>query len=236
MTKFTERTPRAAYPGAGSQFRHSDAGMHDPDEIHNWGRVLTIFVYLDDVGEDNGSLDVWPGTQFTRTFHPYVLLRVLNLKIALLGTHTHYHFLDDAEKEMMISVPSVRAAVPQARNVLQNPDPCQWFLSPISVGQIYMNPHVVCSIPIPHSCFTFPTALTLLAYEKIYFSDPKLSWTSAVGIHNGRVLFAENSDESEKIRAVYVLVHVATYESTSGVRTAENKKPALTSTAMLNIV
>ena len=38
--------------GAESQRAHPDAGMDRPSALFDWGRVYSIFVYLDDVEED----------------------------------------------------------------------------------------------------------------------------------------------------------------------------------------
>jgi hypothetical protein len=45
-----------------------------------WAKVYSVFVYLEDVAEDNAPLDVKP------------------------GTHTFYHFLDNEEEAMLSSV------------------------------------------------------------------------------------------------------------------------------------
>eukprot|EP00941_MAST-03F_sp_MAST-3F-sp1_P001661 g1661.t1 len=76
------------FPGSKSQRKHADAGMDKTSDLFSWAKLYSVFVYLDDVDEDMGALDVWP------------------------GTHTHYHFLQREEKAMMDSVASIRLAVP----------------------------------------------------------------------------------------------------------------------------
>ncbi len=62
--------------------------MEVPGDIEGHNRVVTTFVYLDDIGSDMAALDVWP------------------------GTHSHFHFLMAEERKMMTSVPAVRMALP----------------------------------------------------------------------------------------------------------------------------
>ena len=77
-----------SYPQTKRQTRHPDLAMDSPDDISTKNRVVTVFVYLDDIGRDQAALDVWP------------------------GTHSHFHFLHNSERAMMASVPAVRMAVP----------------------------------------------------------------------------------------------------------------------------
>jgi len=77
-----------SYPNSKRQNRHPDLAMDRPSDIDNHNRLVTVFVYLDNIERDMAALDVWP------------------------GTHSHFHFLDSGEVEMMMSVPAVRMAVP----------------------------------------------------------------------------------------------------------------------------
>ena len=61
--------------------------MDHVDDIYTKNRVVTVFVYLDDIARDMAALDVWP------------------------GTHTHFHFLDSSERAMMRSAPAVRLSL-----------------------------------------------------------------------------------------------------------------------------
>ena len=49
-------------PGATAQVRHPDNGIFTVGDVDGEARALTCFVYLSDVGADQGALDVWPGT------------------------------------------------------------------------------------------------------------------------------------------------------------------------------
>ena len=77
-----------SYPRTKRQNRHPDLGMSSPNDLRTKNRVVSVFVYLDDVTPDMAALDVWP------------------------GTHSHFHFLASDERSMMVSVPAVRMAVP----------------------------------------------------------------------------------------------------------------------------
>ena len=83
-----------SFAGSGKQQRHPDSNMQEPEDIAQLQRIFSIFVYLDDIEEDMAALDVWP------------------------GTHTHFHFLDPGEMEMLQSAPSVRLAVPAGTIVM----------------------------------------------------------------------------------------------------------------------
>ena len=83
-------------PGATQQGKHPDLGMEDPKHIHGVQLLVTSFVALADVGTDQAALDLWP------------------------ATHTHCHFLYNAEKEMLVSAPAVRLAVPAGSVVLMD--------------------------------------------------------------------------------------------------------------------
>ena len=83
-------------PGATQQGKHPDLGMDAPAHLHAVQLLVTSFVALDDVGTDQAALDLWP------------------------ATHTHCHFLYNAEKEMLVSAPAVRLAVPAGSVVLMD--------------------------------------------------------------------------------------------------------------------
>ena len=70
-------------PGATQQGKHPDLGMEGPGEINGVQLLVTSFVALDDVATDQAALDLWP------------------------ATHTHCHFLYNAEKEMLVSAPAL---------------------------------------------------------------------------------------------------------------------------------
>jgi hypothetical protein len=76
-----------SYPQAKRQNRHPDFAMEEVTDIKMKNKIVTVFVYLDDINRDMAALDIWP------------------------GTHTHFHFLLRAERQMMTSVPAVRMAV-----------------------------------------------------------------------------------------------------------------------------
>ena len=76
------------FKGSEDQKMHCDSLVENPKDLLDEKLVYTVFVYLDDIRSDMGALDVWP------------------------GTHTHYHFMDQAEKDMIRSAPAVRIAVP----------------------------------------------------------------------------------------------------------------------------
>jgi hypothetical protein len=80
-----------AYPGAKAQRFHPDSTVDHADELVPGvlARLYSVFVYLDDVDNETAPFDVFP------------------------GTHTHFHFLPQAEREVMTSMPFARLAVPQ---------------------------------------------------------------------------------------------------------------------------
>jgi hypothetical protein len=80
-----------AYPGAKAQRFHSDSTVDHADELVPGVQALlySVFVYLDDVDNETAPFDVFP------------------------GTHTHFHFLPQAERAVMTSMPFARLAVPQ---------------------------------------------------------------------------------------------------------------------------
>lgn len=90
----TEFGGMTSYPGATQQRPHMDSSLETVDELNTTARLWTAFVYLTDVAVDQAPLEVWP------------------------GTHTHYHFVESAELDMMRSSPAVRLAVPAGTIVL----------------------------------------------------------------------------------------------------------------------
>ena len=62
--------------------------MEKLEDVHSMSKIYSIFIYLDDVEADMAPLDVQP------------------------GTHTHFHFLENEEKNMLFSSPMVRLKVP----------------------------------------------------------------------------------------------------------------------------
>ena len=83
-------------PGATQQGKHPDMGMDEPRNINDVQLLVTSFVALADVGTDQAALDLWP------------------------ATHTHCHFLYNAEKEMLVSAPAVRLTVPAGSVVVMD--------------------------------------------------------------------------------------------------------------------
>jgi tetratricopeptide (TPR) repeat protein len=58
----------ASFAGAPAQNAHSDSGMlMDADSLDR-ALLLTVFVYLDDVDEEQAALEVWPGTHKNRQY------------------------------------------------------------------------------------------------------------------------------------------------------------------------
>ena len=93
-SSLVEFSSLTTYSGAGPQIFHSDSSAASIKELRSLGRMFSAFIYLDDVRPDSAPLDVVP------------------------GTHTHYQFLDDEEKDLMTSVPFARLAVPQGTVVI----------------------------------------------------------------------------------------------------------------------
>lgn len=89
-----EYSAMVTYPGATRQERHHDSAMESIDSAKSTAKVVSVFVYLADVHADGGALDVWP------------------------GTHTHYHFLEDEERDLMMSAPAIRIEVPAGSVVI----------------------------------------------------------------------------------------------------------------------
>ncbi|CAE7208724.1 unnamed protein product [Symbiodinium sp. CCMP2456] len=93
-SSLVEFSSLTTYSGAGPQIFHSDSSASSIKELRSLGRMFSAFIYLDDVRPDSAPLDVVP------------------------GTHTHYQFLDEEEKDLMTSVPFARLAVPQGTVVI----------------------------------------------------------------------------------------------------------------------
>eukprot|EP00949_MAST-11_sp_MAST-11-sp1_P003522 g3522.t1 len=86
--ELVELSSLTSWPGAGEQPLHPDAMMEKLEDVHSMSKIYSIFIYLDDVEADMAPLDVQP------------------------GTHTHFHFLENEEKNMLFSSPMVRLKVP----------------------------------------------------------------------------------------------------------------------------
>ena len=94
--ELVEYSSIVSMPGAGEQKMHPDAGMEHLNDLKEWAKVYSIFVYLNDVDVDMAALDVRP------------------------GTHTHFHFLIPQEAMMLGSVPTVRMSVPSGSIVIMD--------------------------------------------------------------------------------------------------------------------
>lgn len=72
--------------------------MKGVEDLYSWATLLTVFVYPEDVAEDQGALDVWP------------------------ATHTHYHFLNQehASWRAAHTAPAIRIATGKGSAVVMN--------------------------------------------------------------------------------------------------------------------
>ena len=76
-SSLVEYSSLTTYTGAPAQLFHSDSTARSVAEMRSLGRVFSAFIYLDAVRPDSAPLDVVP------------------------GTHTHYQFLHDDEKDAL---------------------------------------------------------------------------------------------------------------------------------------
>ena len=92
--ELVEFSTLTTFAGASIQNKHGDTAMDNPEQFRTWRRLVSCFIYLDDIDADMAALDVWP------------------------GTHTHVQFLHREQRNLLVSDPSIRAAVPVGTMVL----------------------------------------------------------------------------------------------------------------------
>ena len=91
-----ELSSLTSLPGTKKQQAHPDAGLDSIDDFHK-AVVLSSFLSLDDVKDNQAALDVWP------------------------GSHTFYHFLSDRNKEVILKMVSpIRMSVPKGAVVIMD--------------------------------------------------------------------------------------------------------------------
>lgn len=91
-----ELSSLTSLPGTKAQRPHPDAGLDSIDDFHK-AVVLSSFMALDDVKDNQAALDVWP------------------------GSHTFYHFLSPRNQEVILKMVSpIRMSVPKGSVVIMD--------------------------------------------------------------------------------------------------------------------